>query len=259
MADTNDTFLREIKEEMDRERLENIWKRYGTLIVGAGALVVVAVAGFQIWTSMQKRAAYEAGAAYEQALDGVFDKKLDEAEKKFSEIAKDGPPGYAQLAGLQAAATQMEEGKKSEAVAGFEAISKNTSADPLIRGFAALQATALRIGEGDFNEMQNRLNPLIKEGEPWRFNAQELLGVAAVKAGKLEAAKAAFEKILAEPNVPPAMRQRANLRMLQIAGGEGAVAASGAQKTQGDGEAKDAASGGAEGNAAKEAAPASAK
>ena len=69
VADTNDTFLREIKEEMDRERLEKIWKRYGTLIVGAGALVVVAVAGFQIWTSMQKRAAYEGGAAYEQALE----------------------------------------------------------------------------------------------------------------------------------------------------------------------------------------------
>ncbi|MBU2582964.1 MAG: tetratricopeptide repeat protein [Alphaproteobacteria bacterium] len=255
MVDSNESFLREIKEEIDRERIENLWKRYGTLIVGAGALVVVAVAGFQIWNSMQQRAAHEAGAAYEQALNAVFAKNLDEAATKFSEIAKSGPSGYALLAGMQAAATLAEQGKTAEAIAEFETIAKRDGGDQLFKGFATLQAAALRIGDADFNEMQNRLAPLIKDGEPWRFNAQELLAVAAVKAGEFEAAKAGFEKILAEPDVPPAMRQRANLRMLQIAGSDGAAASSEAQKSEGSATA----AGGDEAKASGEAAPASTK
>ncbi|KUO58181.1 MAG: hypothetical protein APF80_12030 [Alphaproteobacteria bacterium BRH_c36] len=235
MVDSNDSFLREIKQELDRERVENIWKRYGVLIVGAGALVVAAVAGFQIWTTMNTRAAQEAGASYEKALDAVFDKNFDEAAAKFSEIAKSGPSGYAALAEMQYAATLMEQGKPQEAVGAFEKVSKRDGADELIRGFAELQASALRVGEADFKEMQNRLEPFIKDGEPWRFNALELLAVAAIEAGQPDEAKAAYEKILAEPNVPPAMRQRANLRMLQMASGEGAAAAGAATPENAEG------------------------
>ncbi len=259
MVDSNESFLREIKQELDRERLENFWKRYGTLIIGAGAAVIVAVAGFQIWSSMERRAAQEAGAAYEQALDDVFAKKLDDASVKFSEISKSGPAGYGLLAGMQYAATLMEQGKTAEAVAEFEKVSKRGGGDPLIRSFAELQAASLRLGDADFNEMQNRLNPLIKEDQPWRFNAQELLGIAAAKAGKLDEAKAAFEKIVAEPRTPPAIRQRANLRMLQIAGSEGGGSVSPSAKNEDnkaiEGEAVD----GAEAEAPAESNPASTK
>jgi len=192
MVDDNESFLREVKEEIDRERMENLWKRYGTLIIGSGAALIVAVAGFQVWTTMEKRAAQEAGAAYEKALDDVFAEKLDDAAPKFSELAKSGPSGYGLLAGMQYAATLMEQGKTAEAVAEFEKVSKREGGDELIRSFASLQAAALRLGDADYKEMQNRLEPLIKDDKPWRFNAQELLGRAAVNAGKMDEAKAAF-------------------------------------------------------------------
>lgn len=269
MVDSNDSFLREIKEELDRERLENIWKRYGMVIVGAGAVVVVAVAGYQIWNTMKTRAAHEAGANYEQALNAVFDKKLDDAEAKFAELAKSGPAGYATLAEMQYAATLYEQGKSQEAVAEFEKVSKRDGADDLLRSFATLQAAALRVGEADYKEMQNRLEPLIKDGKPWRLNALELLGVAAIKSGQADEAKATFEKILAEPNAPPAMRQRANLRMLQLAGGESTapaaattsdpVAAPAPAKAEGSEVQKDAGTAGAKEAVPAEGAPAPSK
>lgn len=255
MVDSNDSFLREIKEEMDREKVANFWNNYGALVIGAGAAVIVAVAGYQIWTSMERRAAQEAGAVYEAALDQVFAEKLDDASTKFSQLEKSGPAGYGLLAGLQVAATLAENGKTAEAVAEFEKMANRDGGDELIRGFARLQAAALRLGDADFKEMQNRLEPLIKEDAPWQFNAQELLAVAAVKAGKTDVAKQAFEKILSEPDLPPAMRQRANLRLLQIAANEGApTAAQPAEKTD-SGEAGAAkAEGPAEDKAAGEAA-----
>jgi hypothetical protein len=221
MVDSNDSFLREVKEEIDRERLENIWKRYGTLIFAAGAVVIASVAGFQIWSWSAKSAAERAGADYQKALQSVFDSKLDDASGVFAELSKDAPTGYATLAELQLAATLVEQGKKAEALKKFDELSKRSAVDSLLRGFSALQAASLRLGEADFTEMQNRLNDLVRAGSPWRFNAHELLGMAALRAGKLDEARSSFTTILGDNDAPPAMRQRAEFRMAQVAASEG--------------------------------------
>ncbi len=216
MVDSNDSFLREVKEEIDRERLENIWKQYGGLIVGAAALILITVLGVQFWNWKVRQQEEKAGLAYQNALDLVYDKKLDKAVPAFEEIEKDAPAGYAALADLQLAASLLEEGKTAEAQAKYEELAKNSSADALFAGFAQLQAAALQLGKADFTEMENRLNDLIKDENPWRFNAMELLGTAAVGAKKYAKARELFEKILTAESTPPAMRQRANLQMAQI-------------------------------------------
>ncbi len=221
MVDSNDSFLREVKEEIDRERLENLWKRYGTVIVAAAVVFIAAVAGFQIWSWTERSAAEKAGAEYQKALQSVFDNKLDDASGVFAELSKDAPTGYATLAELQLAGTLVEQGKTTEALKKFDELSKRSGVDSLLSGFSALQAASLRLGEADFTEMQNRLNDLAKAGSPWRFNAQELLGMAALKAGKLNEAHGLFAKILSDDGAPPAMRQRAELRMAQVAAREG--------------------------------------
>lgn len=226
MVDSNDSFLREVKEEIDRERLENLWKRYGTVIVGAAALIIAAVAGLQFWNLSAKSAAEQAGADYQSAMRSVLDSKLDEADGAFAKLGKDAPTGYATLAELQLAATLLEQGKKAEAQQKFEELSKRSGIDSLLKGFSALQAAALRLGEADFTEMENRLNDLVKDESPWRFNAHELLGLAALKAGQLEKARKSFAMILADGNASPAIRQRSELRMAQVAASEG--------KTEGD-------------------------
>ena len=221
MVDSNDSFLREVKEEIDRERLENLWKRYGTVIVGAAALIIAAVAGLQFWNLSAKSAAEQAGADYQSAMRSVLDSKLDEADGAFAKLGKDAPTGYATLAELQLAATLLEQGKKADAQQKFEELSKRSGIDSLLKGFSALQAAALRLGEADFTEMENRLNDLVKDESPWRFNAHELLGLAALKAGQLEKARKSFAMILADGNAPPAIRQRSELRMAQVAASEG--------------------------------------
>ena len=143
---------------------------------------------------MKTRAAQEAGASYEQALNAVFDKKLDDAEVKFAELAKSGPAGYALLAGMQYAATSDEQGKSRKPSPNSRRFPSAMAPTSCLRSFATLQAAALRVGEADYKEMQNRLEPLIKDGKPWRLNALELLGVAAIKAGQADEAKASFRK-----------------------------------------------------------------
>lgn len=45
MANENDTFIREVNEQIRSEQLSRFWGRYGIVVVGAAILVVVGAAG----------------------------------------------------------------------------------------------------------------------------------------------------------------------------------------------------------------------
>lgn len=219
MANQDDGFLREIEEELRRERLEKIWRQYGTYIIAAAALIVVGVFGFKYWESQRMAAAEAAGAGYEDALALAADNKEGSAAKEFEKIAQ-GSGGYAQLARLQLAGVLLKEGKKNEALAVYEELSKNSSADELLRGYAQLQAAALSVDKADFTEMQNRLNPLIGDNSPWRYSARELLGLAAFKAGKTSEARVLLMPLLVDQTTPQTINERVQIVLAEIAAGE---------------------------------------
>jgi len=211
MADTDDHLFREIEEEMRRERMENLWKQYGTYFFVLAAVVVLAVAGLQYYRYQQRTAANTAGAAFETASFLQQEKKPQEAVKAFEDVAKTGPAGYAALARLRLAGLALENGDKPKALSEYEAIAGMSGVDPLFKSFAELQLVALKVGDVDFTEVENRLNDLTSETNPWRANARELIGLAALKAGKLDVARKSLEQLLADPLSPPQVRERAQI------------------------------------------------
>lgn len=220
MANSEDTLMREVEEELRRERMEQLWKQYGTYFLVAAVALVIAVGGYQYNQSRRQAAANASGAAFENAVYLIQEKKLDEARKAFEELAKNAPSGYAALARLQLAGLEVEAGNKAEALAKYEALAGDPNADGLLKSFAKLQAAALKIGDADFTEVENRLNDLTSESSPWRANARELIGLAALKAGKLDAARKPLEQILADPTSPADVRERSQVLMAEIISAE---------------------------------------
>ena len=49
MANENDTFIREVNEQIRSEQLSRFWGRYGIVVVGAAVLVVLGAAGAGIY------------------------------------------------------------------------------------------------------------------------------------------------------------------------------------------------------------------
>ena len=220
MAQQDDGLLREVEEELRRERLEKIWKDYGTYVLGAAAVIVLGVLGFKYWESHRLAAAQESGARYEDALILLNDKKDGSAEKEFEKIAVDGAGGYRSLAQLQLAGALAKQGKKAEALATYETLADNAGADQMLREFAKLQAAGLRLGEADFTEMENRLTPLMTDNSPWRYSARELLGLAAYKAGKTTDARTLLTPLFIDQATPQSISERAQIVMAEIAAGE---------------------------------------
>ena len=220
MAQQDDGLLREVEEELRRERLEKIWKEYGTYVLAAAAAVVFGVLGFKYWESHRLAAAQESGARYEDALILLNDKKDGSAEKEFEKIAGDGAGGYRSLAQLQLGGALAKQGKKAEALATYETLANDAGADPLLREFAKIQAAGLRLGEADFTEMENRLTPLMADNSPWRYSARELLGLAAYKAGKTTEARTLLTPLFIDQSTPQSISERAQIVMAEIAAGE---------------------------------------
>ncbi len=236
MAQQDDGLLREVEEELRRERLEKIWKEYATYIIAAAAAIVLGVLGFKYWESSRLVAAQTSGAQYEEALQLLNDKKVGSAETEFAKVTTEGAGGYRALAQLQLAGTQSRQGKKAEALTTYEALANDAGADALLRGFARLQAAGLQIGQADFTEIENRLTPLMADDSPWRYSARELLGLAAYRAGKNNEARSILTPLFVDQGTPQTITERAQIVMAEIAAGEiaskaAAAPASGAAAT----------------------------
>lgn len=217
MTDENDSFLRQIDEEVRREKLKQFWDKYGVILVSAIAAVLVTFGGWRLYQSETIKAAKTAGAQFAEASEllGEKDKQAD-ALRAFETIAKSGPSGYAMLAKLKLAAQARSENKNGEALKHYEAVAKDSSADKLFSSFAKLQIASLKLDDGSFTEVKNQLNDLIKDESPWRHTAREIFGLAALKAGKFDEARQTFQALLTAKDAPQALSQRAHIAMAMI-------------------------------------------
>jgi hypothetical protein len=213
MSDQTDTFVREVQEEIRRERLAQLWDRFGAIALGLAALLVVGVGGYKYAEYASQKAREAAGKEFEAATRLASAGKVQEAQQAFEALVKSAPTGYGTLSRLRVAGALAEENKREEAVAAYDAVAKDGSADALLRDFAAVQAALLRVDTADWTEMQNRLKDLTNDGNAWRAPARELRGLAAMKAGNQDEARKAFEQILGDSSATPATAQRAQVMM----------------------------------------------
>jgi len=216
MIDQRDSLAREVDEELRREQLLKLWEKYGTYVVAAVVLIVVGVGGIKYYQYRTTVAAEAAGARLAAATRRPAAESSAEAQKILQEIGTSGPAGYATLARFRLAAADREAGRLAEAAAAYEAIANAGAGDRLLTDYARLQAASLKVDTAGFTDMQNRLNDLATDGNPWRESARELLGLAALKAGKTEAARQEFQRLLGDRDTPPSIAERARIMMAML-------------------------------------------
>lgn len=205
----SDEFIREVDEELQRDRLQALWRRYGRLLIGAVVLLVVGVAaweGWKAWRAHQIEAVAERLVAVEQDMAA---QRWQEAADGFAAIAADAEPNPAAVARLREAAARLRAGNAGEAMAALELVAASNGADPLLRELAALLGAQQSLDSADPAELRSRLVPLADAGRPWRNSARELLALLAIRTGETDQARATLDTLIADAEVSPAQRQRA--------------------------------------------------
>ena len=101
----NESFYREVDEELRREQLTGTWKRYGTWIVAGIILFLAAIAGFLYWQQQKEQRAGATGEQLAALFEEIQAGKTKGVEGKLDAIAKDAGPGYRAAATSSSSAT----------------------------------------------------------------------------------------------------------------------------------------------------------
>ena len=205
---SDDNIFREVDEDLRREQLAALWDKYGVYVLIGAALIIAVVAGYNAYHWWSERRAAQTGEAFYQASQLVDENKRVEALDAFGKLANSGGDGYRTLADLEIAAIYAREGRKKEAIELYEKVATD-GADPILRDFATLQAATLRLDEADPGEIQKRVAGLNTDTNPWRYSAQELLGLAAFRSGNMAELEKVFSQLIGDPSAPAEIRRRA--------------------------------------------------
>ena len=197
----------EVDEEVRRERLEQLWKQYGSYVIASICLVIAAVAAWRGYDYWQNRKANEAGAAYEAAARLAEEGKHGEAEAAFAKLVTDGTDGYRLLARLREAAEMSERDPKA-AVATYDRIAGETTGQPPISELAAIRAAFLLVDSAKLDEMAQRLEPLTQPSGTFRHTARELLALSAWRNHDTAAVRRWTEAAKNDPEAPSGLRSR---------------------------------------------------
>ena len=132
-------------------------------------------------------------------------------------LEKEAPQGYATLAKLQRASALIQAGDRREAISLYDAIANDTSVERPLRDLAAYMAAQSLLDTADEPTLERRLLPLNQGGNPWRFNARELLALTALRAGNTAKAREYYALLTDDPATPQAIRTRAAEMLVAMA------------------------------------------
>lgn len=213
---SEDSFLREVEEELRSEKLRNFWKRYAVYIIGAAVLVVVLVAANEVWKWWRDSTATAASERYYSAVALADGGDVASAEAALSAIASDGTAGYATLAQFRSAALLAEEGNFDAALSTYDALSSSLN-EARLRELALILGAYLAVDHFDVAAVQTRAGALTGDDNPMRNLAREAMGLAYYKAGDYENARTSFEAIVGDFNAPQEIQLRAFVYLEQLA------------------------------------------
>lgn len=211
-----DSFIEEVTEEVRRDRLFALFRRYGWI----GVLVVLAIVGGAGWSEWQKA---QATARAEHFGDAVLD-ALDlggtaERSAALQAIPTDGT----QTAILKLLLSTDPVEDRAGALAALEALAADTAQPPSYRDLAVLRKVVIAGADMALAERRAALDPIAAPGRPYRTLALEQMAYLLVEEGKTDEAIAALTALLDDQESPSGLRARAE-QMIVALGGEVAPA-----------------------------------
>lgn len=208
----------EVNEDLRAERAEKLAKKYAPLVAALALAIVAGVAGWQWWERRLAQQDAAAAARFVAAETALGRANADKSAQMpvLDQLATNAPEGYKQLARLRAAAVRANAGDLKDAVALWNSVAADASADPLLRDFASLMAASREIDHGDPANIEARLKPLAEPDSPWSSLAREQLALLDLRQGKTDEARKQLQALATETDVPPGLRTRVNVLLTSL-------------------------------------------
>jgi hypothetical protein len=209
MNNSDDSFIREVNEELRSEQIQNVWKRFRPLIIGVAVLIVLGVAGAALFEWWQARESSASGDRFISAVKDASGNKPDQAMKELEALGKDGFGSYPVLARMRLATLKADKGDTKGAIADFKALGQDAAVPAPVRNVAKLRAAWLMIDNNSYEELASAVEELAAASSPVRNSAREVLGLSAYKAGNYAKARDWLQLVLDDKESSSGAKTRA--------------------------------------------------
>ncbi|WP_416064342.1 tetratricopeptide repeat protein [Rhizobium sp. ZK1] len=227
MAFNDDSFIREVNEELRSDQMKGAVRRFGRYIIAIAVLIVLGTIGkvaYEYWDNTRSSGA---GDQFLAAMKLADENKTDEALAALDKLEKEGHGAYPVLARMRAATVQSQKGDNAGAIASFEAIAKDKSVPAAVQDAAKMRAGWLLIENGTYEQVSAAVEEMAVPGNAFRHSAREALGLAAYKAGNMAQARQWFQSIVDDVDSPRNVANRAHMMLDLITASGKAPAAQG--------------------------------
>jgi len=214
MSDT-DSFIDEVTEEVRRDHLFGLFKRYGWI----AALVVIVIVGGASYNEYRK--ASERSAAESLGDDIIAALGQNDADGRATALAQveATSPGGAAVLQFMVSAAQSNSEQVEAAVTGLNEVARNGELPEIYRQIAAFKALTLQAETLPAADRRLQFEALATPGAPLRLLAEEQLALIDISEGKTGPAIERLQAILQDAEASSDLQQRA-AQVIVALGGE---------------------------------------
>jgi hypothetical protein len=213
----SDSFIDEVTEELRRDRMFSLMRRYGWIAV----LLILGVVGGAAWVEWQKAQRAASAQAFGDAVISALEQGDSAATQEALGVIPATPEQLVVLRML-AAAESEQAGNTPAALAALAAIENDAGVPDSYRQLAALKRVIVAGAEMPAAERAQLLGGLSQPGQAFRPLALEQLALLRLDEGDPEAALTILRDLLEEPDVTSGLRQRATQLIVALGGDDAA-------------------------------------
>jgi hypothetical protein len=215
--DISETFLREVDENLRRDRMRDFAKRYGTWLIAAVVLFLAASGGWIYWQHYQQQRSERQVEQLAQVYKDIGTGSTTGAAQQLDTLSNSGRKAVGASAKFVRAALALQQNDLKGATTRYRELAADDSLPQPYRDIALIRQTALEFDQIPPQEVISRLAPLAKPGTPLFGTAGEMTAMAMIKQGNKAEAGRLLAAIAKDKSVPEPIRDRT----LQIAGSLG--------------------------------------
>ena len=211
-----DSFINEVTEEVRRDKLFALFRRYGPI----AALLIVLFVGGAAFNEYRKSQAESAAQATGDSLIAALEQ--DEASARADSMAElvqsEAPSAKSAVLGLLNASVLAEGGDIEGAIAAYAVVAGSEVAPKVYRDVATLKSAILGAGTVDPEQRIQQLAAITVPGNSFRLLGLEQRALAEVEMGEIERALETLQSIMVDAEVTDDLRNRAAQLIVALGG-----------------------------------------
>ena len=197
--------MQEIDDTLRAEKMAQIWRDFGGVIVAASIAVLLATVGWVIWKNHVESENLDSTSHLIQAQATENQGKFSEAAEQYARIGLENKEKRV-LAALYEADALMRAGQNDKAITTLKnAVGTDTNNSDGFKELARLKLGAIQAQMND----PKMLEDAASLDKPFNFTAREIKAMKMLEAGKHKEAQELLKSLSLDPVAPFTLKQRA--------------------------------------------------